>query len=298
MKFNKNWQIHLLLLATTIIASYNYSISKSIMPSTIQASLLIWLRMGFTSIVFGLFILFTSRKFYIEKKHRFDLVICGLTGVCINQIFFYEGLSRTLPINASILMTLIPVSVFILNKLLHNHHYNKLQLLGLILSFGGTLLLLSHSKNSLQGIFVGDLFIIINAISYALFLIQVKKLSAHYSSSVLVFWVFTIGWILTSFYTASVGQFHLTGPIDASFIGAMAFILIGATVFNYYISIFSLKKFEVASTSIYVYIQPIIASMIAILTNKDHLEWDRIAIAVVILFGVYLVATKKRATIQ
>jgi drug/metabolite transporter (DMT)-like permease len=298
MKLNKNWQIHLLLLATTIIASYNYSISKSIMPSIIQPSLLIWIRMGFTSIFFGLIILITNQTFHIEKRHRFDLLICGLTGVSINQIFFYEGLSRTLPINASILMTLIPVTVFILNKIIYNYKYNLSQLIGLAISFGGTILLLSHSKNSLNGIFIGDLFIIINAISYAIFLIQVKKLSNHYASSLLVFWVFAIGWSLTSLYTLSIGSFKLDGTIDTHFIFVMLFILFGATVFNYYISIFSLKKFEVASTSIYVYIQPIIASLIAIISNKDQFEWDRICFAILILIGVYFVVAKKRATIQ
>ena len=43
--------------------------------------------------------------------------MCGIFGVAVNQLFFFEGLNLSTPINASIIMTVNPIIVIIISFL-------------------------------------------------------------------------------------------------------------------------------------------------------------------------------------
>ena len=92
---NRILRAHIFLIILTIISGFNYTIAKFVMPQPIQASSIIWIRMSCTALFFYVFIVFAKRSFFIDKKDYVRLFLCAVFGITINQIFFFEGLSRT-----------------------------------------------------------------------------------------------------------------------------------------------------------------------------------------------------------
>ena len=107
---------HIALFAVNLIYALNYSIAKDVMPDYIGPSGFILLR-----VIGGSFLFFLTYIFFIkEKVNSSDLVrliFCGLFGVAINQLFFFEGLNLTTPINAAIIMTVSPILVIVFLQL-------------------------------------------------------------------------------------------------------------------------------------------------------------------------------------
>jgi len=95
---------HMALIGANLIYGLNYTIAKGIMPDYMSPRGIIFFRVLGAIIVFNLIhILFIKEK--IERKDLLRFAACGLFGVAINQILFFEGLNLTTPIKASLIMT-------------------------------------------------------------------------------------------------------------------------------------------------------------------------------------------------
>jgi len=111
---NKTLLAHLSLLVANLIYALNYTFAKDVMPEYIQPSGFILLRVIGAFFLFTLsYLLFIKEK--VEKKDIIRFAICGLFGVAINQLLFFEGLNLTTPINAAIIMTSNPILVIIMS---------------------------------------------------------------------------------------------------------------------------------------------------------------------------------------
>ena len=116
---NKIVLAHLSLLVANLIYAINYTLAKDVMPDYIKPSGFILLRVIGALFLFALsYFLFIKEK--IEKKDIIRFAICGLFGVAINQLLFFEGLNLTTPINAAIIMTSNPILVIIMSLLIRN----------------------------------------------------------------------------------------------------------------------------------------------------------------------------------
>ena len=110
---NKTLLAHIFLFVANLIYALNYTIAKDVMPNYIEPSGFILLRVVGAVILFSLYyFLFIKEK--VENKDILLLSVCGLFGVAINQLLFFEGLNLTPPINASIIMNVNPILVLLL----------------------------------------------------------------------------------------------------------------------------------------------------------------------------------------
>jgi drug/metabolite transporter (DMT)-like permease len=286
---NRILRAHIFLSILTIISGFNYTIAKKVMPEFIQASSIIWIRMSCTSLFFCIFIFLSKRSFKIEKKDYLRLFLCAVFGITINQIFFFEGLSRTSPINTSLIMSAIPITVFVLSILFLKEKMTVWNVIGLVLSATGAAVLLLDSKGKFEGLFIGDIFILVNAISYGIFLILARQLMRSYDSVTVIFWIFLMGTFLSFPYCYSnyihIDWLHV--PLYAWL--SLAFIVIFATIINYYIGVDVLKDVSPSVSSMYVYIQPIITTFVALYFASDKLDGKKLISSAAILLGVYLV---------
>ena len=114
---NKTLLAHLALLAANLIYAINYSFAKDVMPDFILPSAFVLLRVIGALFLFSVsYFLFVKEK--VVLKDIFRLAICGVFGVAINQLLFFEGLNLTTPINAAIVMTINPILVILLSFLI------------------------------------------------------------------------------------------------------------------------------------------------------------------------------------
>ena len=289
-----NIKPHLAILGANLIYGVNYSIAKDVMPTFIKPFGFIFCRVLGALILFTLVSSFFKEK--IEKKDFGRLAICGFFGVAANQLMFFYGLNLTNPINAGIIMTANPIMVLLASAFILNTRITYLKIIGLVLGISGALMILLFKKGFSFGseTWVGDLFIFLNATSYAIYLVLVKPLMHKYSPITVIKWVFTFGFL----YVIPFGVNQFTEINWTSFTGDIwvkfAFVIVATTFLAYLFNIYGLKRLNPSIVSTYIYLQPLIAALFAIWVGKDSFTWIKLTAAVLIFTGVYLVSKPQK----
>lgn len=132
MQFKNNiFRAHLALFGANVIYGANYIIAKGIMPHKIGPSAFILIRVIIGGLLFWFVKQFIKEK--LEKKDILRLAACGFLGVAANQLLFFHGLNLTSPIDASIIITSVPVMVMIFSFFILKEKFTSNKLLGLII---------------------------------------------------------------------------------------------------------------------------------------------------------------------
>jgi len=190
---NRLLWVHLALLFVTMLYGGNYTVAKYALPEYLAPIAFISVRLLSGTILFWA-IDSLNPRIRISKKDHWLLFRCGLFGAALNQLLFFEGLSLTTPIHASIMMTMSPIAVILIAALMGRELLTRIKVIGALIGFTGAVLLLSRHGFSLQeGTFAGDLLILLNGTSYAIYLILVKPLTQRYPPFTVLKWVFLYG---------------------------------------------------------------------------------------------------------
>ena len=294
---NKILLAHISLFVANLIYAINYTFAKDVMPDFIQPSGFILLRVAGAVTLFLIFY-FSFVNERVEKKDIIRLAICGIFGVAINQLLFFEGLNLTTPINAAIIMTINPVLVIIMSALILFEKINIRKGIGIALGLIGasTLILNGGDVSGNTNFMLGNMFVFINAASYGLYLVLVKPLMQKYHPITVMFYVFGFG----LFYVLPFGYTELLAVDWVSFptiiIWEVLFVVVCTTVIAYLLNSSALKLLNPSTVSIYIYLQPVLATLFAIFRGSDSLDEMKIIAAVIIFVGVYLVSVRSVKT--
>jgi drug/metabolite transporter (DMT)-like permease len=283
---------HLSLLVANIIYGINYSVAKTVMPEYLSPGAFVLIR----AIGAGLLFTFIYRVFLYEKvalKDLKTLFICAFFGVAANQILFFEGLNLTSPINASIIMVTTPVTVLVMSFLIIGERITKFKIGGVALGIVGALLLITN-KGVGNALYtsnpLGDTFVFLNSAFYAIYLALAKPLMKKYSPLTVITWVFIFGFFLVLPYGLSDFRAINWEIIPPKAWGGIVFVVFGMTFFAYLLNTFALKHLQPSVVSIYIYLQPILATIISLSLGNDNLSLIKIFSAILIFGGVYLVS--------
>ena len=289
----ENLTAHLAVLGANIIFGLNYVIAKGIMPHWMEPRAIIFFRVTGAAAVFWLVEMLTIRE-KVNSKDLRRMFVLAIFGVTVNQILFFEGLNLTTPINASIIMVGTPILVLILSRFVIGDKISGSKLIGIILGFSGAAFLilrnghLTLSSNTT----LGNLLVLINATSYGLFLVMVKPLMSKYRPLTVMKWVFTFGLVFV--IPLSIGEVIHTNfsIIPLNIWLSILYVIIFTTVFAYFLNNYSLRKISPSANSSYMYLQPILASLVAIFAGKDKLNMTEVIASLLIFTGVYFVNKK------
>ena len=290
---NKIVLAHISLFVANLIYAINYTFAKDVMPDFIQPSGFILLRVtGAVTLFLIFYFLFVNER--VEKKDIIRLAICGVFGVAINQLLFFEGLNLTTPINAAIIMTINPVLVIIMSALILFEKINLRKGIGIALGLVGasTLILNGGSVSGNTNYMLGNMFVFVNAASYGLYLVLVKPMMQKYHPITVMFYVFGFGllYVLPFGYTELMAVDWLSFP--PIIIWEVLFVVICTTVIAYLLNSSALKLLNPSTVSIYIYLQPVLATLFAIFRGADALDEMKIISAIIIFVGVYLVSVR------
>ena len=295
---NRIFLSHIALIIVNLIYALNYTIAKDVMPEYIQPSGFILLRVIGGSILFFLtYIFFVKER--VKKKDFFRLMLCGLFGVAINQLFFFEGLNLTTPINAAIIMTISPVLVIITSAIIIKEKITVRKIIGIFLGLiGACILILNSGDISFENdFFTGNILVLINATSYAIYLVLVKTLMKRYNPITVMFYVFIFGLIFVlPFGIDEIQKIDLTTFNEEIYL-KIGFVVICTTFIAYMFNAFALKSLNPSVVSVYIYLQPLLASLIAIALNSDSLSLVKILSAIFIFSAVFLVSIPSKKVI-
>jgi drug/metabolite transporter (DMT)-like permease len=292
--FKKN-KAHLAVLFANLFFGINFSIVKFISPSLVKPFGLNLIRAGITVLLFWFMYLLKPSKGGIEQKDIPRFILCAITGVAINQLMFIKGLTLTTPVHAALLILVTPVFILLIAFAASTEKISFLKITGLLFALAGSAILISAKETIAMApnMLLGDIFIIINAISYAFYYILVKPLMQKYSPLHVIRWVFTFGVILIFPFCWNEFSVIEWAKFETGHFTALIFVVIAGTFFAYLFTVYGLKHLSASATGSYIYLQPLFAAVISMIFFKEALSLYKIISAVLIFAGVYLVNKKK-----
>jgi len=198
---------------------------------------------------------------------RSDLVrlaLLGALGISINQLLFAEGLSRAGPINASLSILLMPPLTLLITVVGGIERPAASRLFGVVLAFAGAALLLRVERFDLgDRATVGNLMLLTNVSAYSLYIVLARPVVARLGSLRSMAWVFLFGAIeaapITLRAAVRVDWLQLPRSVQLS----LVFILFGATLATYLLNAYALRRVESSVVAVYVYAQPVVATLAA-----------------------------------
>lgn len=255
----------------------------------------ILLRISGATILFWIAGLFVRKQKIATRDYLFFFV-AAFFGVGLNMLTFFKGLEFTTPIHASVIMTTVPIVVFVLSLIILKEKIITKKILGIILGLTGAVILTVYGKSMHSGdnILLGNFLVFVNAVSYGLYLI-IKRLVAKYHPVNLLKWLFLFGLIIVtpvSFKEVKAIDWVAFTPY-ISF--SVLFTIVGATFTTYLLTPLALRQLKASTVGAFLYLQPVIAGIFAIIMGSDSLNIVKIIATLLIFGGVYLVS-KKTAT--
>ncbi len=280
------------LTLVSLFYGINYSILKIVVPEYVGPYGFIVFRVTVASAIFwGIHAL--SIETIKWKEDGWRLALCALTGVAVNQLLFYKGISLTSAVNGSIIMTLTPVLVLIWASLLIGEKITRTKIIGIALGLVGAIIILYQPDlTETSGDWRGDILIFINGASYACYLVLVKPLMKKYKPMTVVTWIFTIAIL----FVVPVG---LTQAISVEFSmlpskvwWSMGYAIIIVTVIVYFLNAWTLVRVDSSVVGAFIYLQPIFATFTAIIFFKEIFLIKHLISAIFVFTGVWLVTKK------
>ncbi len=286
--------VHLALLFVTFLYGANYTIAKYALPEYLKPLAFISIRLLSGTILFWGLSIFQPKE-AISRADHWLLFRCGLFGAALNQLLFFEGLSRTSPIHASIMMTMSPIAVILIASLMGREYLTRRKVIGTLIGFTGAVLLLTRYGVSLdEGTFTGDLMILLNGTSYAIYLILVKPLTQKYKPFTVLKWVFLYGALIAVPFGIPQLADVAWSALPTSAWLSIGYVVFATTFTVYLLNAWALQYVNSSIVGIYIYLQPVFATFVALSLGKDHLEIQTVLFASIIMMGVYLVSKQKR----
>ena len=298
----KSTQAHIALLLVNVLYGASHVLAKGVMPDFLSPTVFILFRAAGATLLFWI-VLSLSKRSKIERKDFLLMAVCGLFGVAINQLFFFHGLNLSSAFNSGIIMALNPIMVAILSFFLLKERVTLLRTFGIALGATGAILLTLKGATGKGDSSLGDLFLFINSLSYAIYLVIVKPLMQRYKPITVITWVFTFGLGFVILFPPTLPQFIATNysGFTLEIILKIGYVIVGVTFLTYLLTMFGLKYLSPTVSSSYIYTQPVtvilFAWLFAILNwSEDYtgtITIEKIGYMLIIFTGVYI--TSKRS---
>ena len=294
---------HILIMLANILFGASMPVFKYLLTADVPPEAITIMRAIFACMMFWLVSFFMPKEKVLPKDLCL-LFVCTLCGVGINQWLFVIWLKNSSPVNASIIATAVPIFVLLLAALVLKEPITAKKSLGVFLGVSGGLLLVFNSTQTTSGTnsLWGDMLMLLNQLMYSVYLVLSKPLSRRYSSVIMMKWMFLFSTLaLAPFclkYMQYVPMFHRE-TFNVSQLYALLYLLFGATFVSFMLIPMALKQIRPTTVSMYNYVQPIIASAIAVAVGQDTFSMQKLLSEALVFVGVYLVTqSKKRKDIE
>ncbi|MDR0812029.1 MAG: DMT family transporter [Paludibacter sp.] len=291
---------HLALLLANIFFGLNNPVSRSMMPELMSPYVLTFFRLGGGAALFWLCSLFVKRE-HIPLKDIGLLFVAAILCHTINLTGFFVGLSQTTSIDASIVVTLLPVISMLLAAVIIKEPITFKKAFGVFVGASGALLLVlgKHGGEGLGTGIAGDLIVLAAVTSFALYITVFKGLISKYSVVSTMKWMF----LFASLQSYPFCHADLMATDFASFSPSvwwrLAYMVVIATFVSYLLLVVGQKSLRPTTLAMYNYVQPIIASLAAVAWGMGKLGFLEFLSAALVFTGVYFVTqSKSRAQME
>jgi drug/metabolite transporter (DMT)-like permease len=289
----RTWAL-LAAMMVSLIYGVSFTIAKDVMPTYIKPFGFILLRVLGATILFWM-VSFLGPKEKIQRNDFPRIIAAAFFGVALNMLTFFKGLSYTSPISSAVIMVTTPIIVLILSAIIMKERMETRKIFGILLGLFGTgfLILYGKSMGNATNAMLGNFLVFINAVSYGFYLIVVKKLMDKYNAFTFVKWIYTFGLLMVIPFGWSEYQEIQWQTIPSVIMWEIGFVVVFTTFFTYLFNLVSMRELKPTTVAVFIYLQPLFATIFAMGLGKDQLTWVKVLSAVLIFVGVFLVTKKK-----
>ena len=252
----------------------------------------------------GAMVLFWIASFFqkperVAPKDLLKLLGASLLAIVFNQGCFIFGVGLTSPVDASIITTSMPLLAMVLAAIYLKEPITGKKVLGIAVGATGALLLIlgshqvSEAKAAGNHYIWGDLLVLLAQFSYALYFVLFKNFVNKYSLITIMKWMFTYAFICALPFSYNDLLHTEWKSLQNTEIGALVFIVVGSTFISYVLIVIGQKNLRPTVAGMYNYVQPLVASIVAVWWGMDTFNFVKIISVALIFGGVYLVTNSR-----
>ena len=252
----------------------------------------------------GAMVLFWIASFFqkperVAPKDLLKLLGASLLAIVFNQGCFIFGVGLTSPVDASIITTSMPLLAMVLAAIYLKEPITGKKVLGIAVGATGALLLIlgshqvSEAKAAGNHYIWGDLLVLLAQFSYALYFVLFKNFVNKYSLITIMKWMFTYAFICALPFSYNDLLHTEWKSLQNTEIGALVFIVVGRTFISYVLIVIGQKNLRPTVAGMYNYVQPLVASIVAVCWGMDTFNFVKIISVALIFGGVYLVTNSR-----
>lgn len=289
----ENLKPHAALLGVQALFGSLPVIAKVVL-GVIPAVSLVGFRVGITALVLAVFQV-ARRRFWLQHREDYlKLAILSLFGVTFNQLLFIGGLSLTKASNTSLLAVTIPIFTLLVSSLAGTEKLRGVKVLGVLLAAAGIVLLIDPRNASFSShTTLGDAMIIVNSLSYGIFVATSKETITRNGAFRSTMWIF----IFASIVCVPLGMYSLAGDAPTPEPGIwllIVYISVVATAGPYLLNAYALSKVNPSVVAVYIYLQPLIGFALAVVFLNEILDLKFAAAALLVFAGVFLTTRRRK----
>lgn len=235
----------------------------------------------------------------VDRKDYIRIFAASLLGFFTCQVTFLVGIPHITPMDCSILTAMSPIYTMAIAAMVIKEPITLQKAEGVIISFIGIIYLIISRVTAPGGVTestpFGIVMIILNSLSFSMYLGIFKPLISKYSAVTFMKWIF----LFSALVSTPLSLKGLTevewAAIPSIQYAELAYLIILATFVTYFLIPVAQKRIRPTLVSMYSYIQPIIAIVISIVIGMDHLTWQKILAAAMVFAGVIIVSYSRSA---
>jgi drug/metabolite transporter (DMT)-like permease len=293
---------HLACFIAYAIFGFNIIVCKDLTSGNLIPPIVIFtLRSLVAGSLFWIVSLFMP-KVKIDRKDYIRIFAASMLGFFTCQLTFLVGIPHITPMDCSVLSAMSPIYTMIVAALIIKEPITFQKAGGVAISFAGIIYLIvsraatpgGAAESSPLGIFM----IILNSLSFSMYLGIFKPLIAKYPVVTFMKWIFLFSALVAVPFSAKGFIQTQWAEIPTIQYAELAYLVVCATFISYFLIPVGQKRIRPTLVSMNSYVQPIIAIAISIVIGMDVLTWQKVLAAVMVFGGVIIVSYSKSAKIS
>lgn len=268
-------------------------IATKIAVGQISPTSVVWLRFAIGIPILLLAVIMRKQFAYPKGNEWLYFALLGFLGITFHQWLQSNGLKTAQATTTAWIVSTSPAFIAILGWLVLKEKLNLIQSLGIVLAMVGVLVVVS--KGDLSSLAVGrfgtygDFLILISAINWAVFSILSRRGLQNHPSTMLTFWVMTIGWLITSVVFLANKNYVEFPQLDLRGWMAMIFLGVFTTGLAYIAWFDALSQLPAAQTGAFLFIEPLTSMVVAAIVLGEQITPVSVLGGAVILVGIWMV---------
>lgn len=235
----------------------------------------------------------------VDRKDYIKIFAASFLGYFMTQITFLTAIPDVTPMDCSIISAMSPIYTMFIAAIVLKEPITLKKAGGVAVSLFGIIFLIMNSVTSSGGIaeskMSGIFLMILNSLSFSLYLGIFKPLISRYSVVTFMKWIFLFSFLMS---VPMSGKEIITlswSSIPSAQLWELSYLIVFATFISYFLIPVGQKIIRPTLVSMYSYIQPIIATAISICIGMDSLTWQKILAAAMVFGGVIIVSRSRSA---